>query len=169
MSICWTWSFVEVSMSAILDDGKKPAPGSGPAKRAKWHLGIRSQSKPHDIMHEVFRAMTSLNFEWKIINPFHVRVRRKNPVSGNYVSCRITYCYVFWLARITLWTVITLNVQYVLLNLCLYRRLNLYYIVYSHLHFQFSVLSSFHKAGVLFWCIGRIVWLQTLYDRIGIM
>ncbi len=26
-------------------------------KKAKWHLGIRSQSKPQDIMHEVFKAM----------------------------------------------------------------------------------------------------------------
>jgi 5'-AMP-activated protein kinase catalytic alpha subunit len=31
-------------------------------KRAKWHLGIRSQSKPHDIMNEVYRAMKSLDF-----------------------------------------------------------------------------------------------------------
>ena len=27
------------------------------AKKAKWHLGIRSQSKPQDIMNEVFKAM----------------------------------------------------------------------------------------------------------------
>ena len=31
-------------------------------KRAKWHLGIRSQSKPQDIMHEVFRAMKALGY-----------------------------------------------------------------------------------------------------------
>src|SRR5581483_4601210 len=78
-------------------------------KRAKWHLGIRSQSKPHDIMNEVYRAMKSLDFvsyfsylsnkpnykymklnnniihihflflqEWKIVNPYHVRVRRRS-------------------------------------------------------------------------------------------
>ncbi|XP_021967995.1 5'-AMP-activated protein kinase catalytic subunit alpha-2 isoform X2 [Folsomia candida] len=47
-------------------------------KRAKWHLGIRSQSKPHDIMNEVYRAMKTLDFEWKIVNPYHVRVRRKS-------------------------------------------------------------------------------------------
>lgn len=46
-----------------------------PVKRAKWHLGIRSQSKPNDIMLEVYRAMKALDFEWKIINPYHVRVR----------------------------------------------------------------------------------------------
>lgn len=42
-------------------------------RRAKWHLGIRSQSKPNDIMLEVFRAMKALDYEWKVINPYHVR------------------------------------------------------------------------------------------------
>ena len=45
-----------------------------PIKRSKWHLGIRSQSKPHDIMSEVYRAMKTLDFEWKVINPYHVQV-----------------------------------------------------------------------------------------------
>lgn len=57
-------------------------PKTSGVKRAKWHLGIRSQSKPHDIMNEVYRAMKSLDFEWKIINPYHVRVRRRNPTAG---------------------------------------------------------------------------------------
>ncbi|XP_053395280.1 5'-AMP-activated protein kinase catalytic subunit alpha-2-like isoform X4 [Mercenaria mercenaria] len=57
-----------------------------PAKKAKWHLGIRSQSKPQDIMHEVFRAMKALNFEWKVINPYHVRVRKQNPVTSKYTK-----------------------------------------------------------------------------------
>ncbi|CAJ0565972.1 unnamed protein product, partial [Mesorhabditis spiculigera] len=52
-------------------------------KRAKWHLGIRSQSRPEDIMFEVFRAMKALDFEWKVLNPYHIIVRRKpeNPTS----------------------------------------------------------------------------------------
>ncbi|CAI4221732.1 unnamed protein product [Auanema sp. JU1783] len=49
-------------------------------KRAKWHLGIRSQSRPEDIMYEVFRAMKSLDMEWKVLNPYHVIVRRKPDV-----------------------------------------------------------------------------------------
>lgn len=57
-----------------------------PMKRAKWHLGIRSQSKPHDIMNEVYRAMKALDFEWKVVNPFHVRARRKNPTKGRPVK-----------------------------------------------------------------------------------
>jgi 5'-AMP-activated protein kinase catalytic alpha subunit len=53
-----------------------------PMKRAKWHLGIRSQSRPHDIMNEVYRAMKALDFEWKTVNAFHVRVRRKSNITG---------------------------------------------------------------------------------------
>jgi 5'-AMP-activated protein kinase catalytic alpha subunit len=55
---------------------------SSGVKRAKWHLGIRSQSKPHDIMNEVYRAMKSLDFEWKIVNAYHVRVRRRSGREG---------------------------------------------------------------------------------------
>ncbi|XP_021351298.1 5'-AMP-activated protein kinase catalytic subunit alpha-2-like isoform X2 [Mizuhopecten yessoensis] len=58
--------------------------GLTPSKKAKWHLGIRSQSKPQDIMHEVFRAMKTLDYEWKTVNPYHVKVRRKNPGSCRY-------------------------------------------------------------------------------------
>ncbi|XP_019881345.1 5'-AMP-activated protein kinase catalytic subunit alpha-2 [Aethina tumida] len=57
----------------------------GRVKRAKWHLGIRSQSKPHDIMMEVYRAMKALDYEWKVINPFLVRVRHKNSLHEKYV------------------------------------------------------------------------------------
>jgi 5'-AMP-activated protein kinase, catalytic alpha subunit len=56
-----------------------------PVKRAKWHLGIRSQSKPNDIMLEVYRAMKALDYEWKVLNPYHVRVRKKNK-EGCYVK-----------------------------------------------------------------------------------
>uniref|UniRef100_A0A8C6TEG1 Acetyl-CoA carboxylase kinase n=1 Tax=Neogobius melanostomus TaxID=47308 RepID=A0A8C6TEG1_9GOBI len=55
-------------------------------KKAKWHLGIRSQSRPYDIMAEVYRAMKQLNFDWKAVNPYHLRVKRKNPVTGNLVK-----------------------------------------------------------------------------------
>ncbi|KAF7236134.1 hypothetical protein EG68_11505, partial [Paragonimus skrjabini miyazakii] len=53
-------------------------------KRFKWHLGIRSQSRPWDIMHEVFKAMNTLGYEWKVINPFNVRVRKWNPVLQHF-------------------------------------------------------------------------------------
>lgn len=39
-------------------------------KKAKWHLGIRSQSRPYDIMAEVYRAMKQLNFDWKVTGLF---------------------------------------------------------------------------------------------------
>ncbi|KAJ8277827.1 hypothetical protein GJAV_G00080520 [Gymnothorax javanicus] len=62
----------------------KPKPMA--VKKAKWHLGIRSQSKPYDIMAEVYRAMKQLEYDWKVVNPYHLRVRRKNPVTGNFVK-----------------------------------------------------------------------------------
>lgn len=57
-----------------------------PVKRAKWHLGIRSQSKPNDIMMEVYRAMKALDFEWKVVNPYHVKVRQKSRLHDRYVK-----------------------------------------------------------------------------------
>jgi len=33
-------------------------------------------------MLEVYRAMKALDYEWKIINPYHVRVRRLNKIEG---------------------------------------------------------------------------------------
>lgn len=71
----------------MLSGGNSTEKNKGtPMKRAKWHLGIRSQSKPFDIMNEVYRAMRALDFEWKMANPFHIRVRRLNPVTGKYVK-----------------------------------------------------------------------------------
>jgi 5'-AMP-activated protein kinase, catalytic alpha subunit len=57
---------------------KKNTSGSG-SKKAKWHLGIRSQSKPQDIMNEVFKAMKSSGMQWKYINQsiYNLRVRKK--------------------------------------------------------------------------------------------
>lgn len=44
-------------------------------KKSKWHLGIRSRSRPQDIMSEVFKKLKSLDFEWKVINSYHIIVR----------------------------------------------------------------------------------------------
>ncbi|XP_028036600.1 5'-AMP-activated protein kinase catalytic subunit alpha-2 [Bombyx mandarina] len=75
---------------APLRDSTAPPPQDKargtPVKRAKWHLGIRSQSKPNDIMLEVFRAMKALDYEWKVINPYHVRVRTLNKMTEKYVK-----------------------------------------------------------------------------------
>ncbi|XP_055923218.1 5'-AMP-activated protein kinase catalytic subunit alpha-2 [Eupeodes corollae] len=73
----------QFAMSA-LNSTFSDRPKGTPIKRAKWHLGIRSQSKPNDIMLEVYRAMKALDYEWKIINPYHVRVRRQNHLNGKF-------------------------------------------------------------------------------------
>nr|CDS33501.1 long chain fatty acid coenzyme A ligase 5 [Hymenolepis microstoma] len=68
---------VSTTAASALAAGAAAAAG---AKRFKWHLGIRSQSRPWDIMQEVFRAMSTLGYEWKVITPFNIRVRKWNPV-----------------------------------------------------------------------------------------
>ncbi|CAF1457437.1 unnamed protein product [Adineta steineri] len=57
-------------------------------KKAKWHLGIRSQSKPQDIMNEVFKAMKELGMEWKFCNNsmYSIRARRKVSNTNRYVK-----------------------------------------------------------------------------------
>ncbi|XP_048450618.1 5'-AMP-activated protein kinase catalytic subunit alpha-1-like isoform X1 [Rhincodon typus] len=64
-----------------LNPQKSKHPG---VRRAKWHLGIRSQSRPNDIMAEVCRAMKQLGYEWKVLNPYYLRVRRLNPTTGTF-------------------------------------------------------------------------------------
>jgi 5'-AMP-activated protein kinase, catalytic alpha subunit len=53
-------------------------------KKAKWHLGIRSQSKPQDIMNEVFKAMKSNKIQWKYYNSSIYNLRVRKPIyNGN--------------------------------------------------------------------------------------
>eukprot|EP00124_Ichthyophonus_hoferi_P001744 Ihof_evm6s100 gene=Ihof_evmTU6s100 len=59
-----------------------PANAAAKKKRSRWHLGIRSRSQPYEVMSEVYRAMRSLNLEWKVINPYHVNARMMNTVTG---------------------------------------------------------------------------------------
>lgn len=45
-------------VSATLDENKPAETATKKnLRKAKWHLGIRSQSRPQDIMNEVFKAM----------------------------------------------------------------------------------------------------------------
>merc|ERR1712127_990507 len=56
-----------------------PPSSTKKSKKAKWHLGIRSQSKPQDIMNEVFKAMKNSNMQWKYYNSsiYNLRVRKQ--------------------------------------------------------------------------------------------
>ncbi|KAK6484517.1 5'-AMP-activated protein kinase catalytic subunit alpha-2 isoform X1, partial [Huso huso] len=75
-----------LSSQGGLPPGSTPPAQTPVPKKAKWHLGIRSQSKPYDIMAEVYRALKQLEYDWKVVNPYHLRVRRNNPVTGNFVK-----------------------------------------------------------------------------------
>jgi len=77
-----------------LGDIARPGCGKGTEKKpdrskTRWGLGIRSTSKPLDIMDRTFVAMKILGYEWKVISNFHVHVRWLNPVSGNLVRLNL--------------------------------------------------------------------------------
>ncbi|XP_004345488.1 5'-AMP-activated protein kinase catalytic subunit alpha-2 [Capsaspora owczarzaki ATCC 30864] len=55
---------------------------SSKKKRSRWHLGIRSRSSSMDVMSEVFRALKSLGFEWKVVTPYLLRCRCYNSSTG---------------------------------------------------------------------------------------
>lgn len=63
---------VNAALDSTEQETKKP-------KKAKWHLGIRSQSKPQDIMNEVFKAMKASGMQWKYYNSsiYNLRVRKQ--------------------------------------------------------------------------------------------
>ena len=70
--------------------GIKPAEKThrgNPIKRAKWHLGIRSQSKPQDIMNEVYRAMKALDFV-SIIENLKFKANKYMSVVNTFVYYR---------------------------------------------------------------------------------
>ncbi|XP_068238962.1 5'-AMP-activated protein kinase catalytic subunit alpha-2 isoform X2 [Palaemon carinicauda] len=96
--------------------GDRGVPKGTPVKRAKWHLGIRSQSKPLDIMSEVYKAMKVLGFEWKVVNPFHVRVRRKNPINSNYVHMALQLYQVDYKSHLLDFKIISNEVNEALYN-----------------------------------------------------
>ncbi|KAI9592236.1 kinase-like domain-containing protein [Syncephalis fuscata] len=47
--------------------------------RPRWHFGIRSQGRPIEVMDEVYRALSNIGMEWKVIDPFHLRARFIGP------------------------------------------------------------------------------------------
>lgn len=92
-----------VNVSAITSDNRQRTNSVGqqdqknhkttPIKKAKWHLGIRSQSKPIDIMNEVYRAMKLLEFVSYFIDlipEINNFFKRKGMESGESILCTST-------------------------------------------------------------------------------
>ncbi|XP_065657125.1 5'-AMP-activated protein kinase catalytic subunit alpha-2 isoform X2 [Hydra vulgaris] len=55
-------------------------------KRPRWHLGIRSKSRPFDIMAELYRALRKLGYEWKNVNSFCLRTRKIRKRGPGYLK-----------------------------------------------------------------------------------
>eukprot|EP00730_Choanoeca_flexa_P001980 TRINITY_DN10867_c0_g1_i2.p1 TRINITY_DN10867_c0_g1~~TRINITY_DN10867_c0_g1_i2.p1 ORF type:complete len:502 (+),score=108.01 TRINITY_DN10867_c0_g1_i2:96-1601(+) len=88
---------IKIDTLEMSNDGSRkdlivPAPLVRPAnthrwvKRSRWHLGMRSKNRPGDIMAEVYRALEALNFQWKVVHPYHIRCRSWNQVSGTMMK-----------------------------------------------------------------------------------
>ncbi|KAI9288619.1 kinase-like domain-containing protein [Umbelopsis sp. AD052] len=43
--------------------------------RSKWHFGIRSRCPPWEVMLEIFKSLKNVGFEWKVVDPYHLRCR----------------------------------------------------------------------------------------------
>ena len=52
------------------------------ARRKRWYLGIQSKKEPSHVMSEVFRALKSAGFEWKLRGPYCLRARLIGPGGG---------------------------------------------------------------------------------------
>ena len=69
-----------VFSSKELDQSSRLVLGREFNKRIKQPLSVEDLQYPinlDDIMYEVFRAMKFLEFEWKMLNAYHVVVRRR--------------------------------------------------------------------------------------------
>ncbi|KRZ74435.1 5'-AMP-activated protein kinase catalytic subunit alpha-2 [Trichinella papuae] len=75
-------NYGNTSVMQISDDIKPTVYKSPHLNGERWHLGVRSEDPPEVIMMQLFHTMKSLNFEWRIINPFHVIVRRKGDLQS---------------------------------------------------------------------------------------
>lgn len=60
---------------AVTPPKEKPIDPEIVIRRDKWYLGIRSQSNPLGMIHEIYVAMKALNYEWKTVNPYYIRAR----------------------------------------------------------------------------------------------
>ncbi|KAI3385545.1 hypothetical protein SNEBB_008526 [Seison nebaliae] len=67
---------IDVSTQSV----DQPEPERVKSNRAKWHLGIRSQSKPADILYEIFRTMKQLGFVYHVCSrdPWRILVKKRD-------------------------------------------------------------------------------------------
>jgi len=50
-------------------------PPGGEGAQRRWHLGVQSSMAPADMMLEIFRALRTLQFEWKIVAQYALKCR----------------------------------------------------------------------------------------------
>lgn len=46
------------------------------AVQRRWHLGIQSARDPFDVMSDIYNVLVILDFKWKILTPYQIRIRK---------------------------------------------------------------------------------------------
>lgn len=62
-------------VGGFMVQGSDTGETAGGARRRRWFLGIQSKREPAHVMGEVYRGLSSGQFQWKVLNPYHIRVR----------------------------------------------------------------------------------------------
>lgn len=69
--------------------GQGDGDGYGPSpRRRRWFLGIQSKREPSLVMREVFRALRDAEFQWKVVSPYHIRVRWRPSTASVQALCQ---------------------------------------------------------------------------------
>ena len=63
------------SIGGFMVPGGDAGDSSSGARRRRWFLGIQSKREPAHVMGEVYKGLQSGQFQWKVLNPYHIRVR----------------------------------------------------------------------------------------------
>ncbi len=61
---------------AALTAARAAAAAANSVRRRRWYLGIQTKKEPSHVMSEVFKALASVGFEWRLLNgPYRIRAR----------------------------------------------------------------------------------------------
>jgi 5'-AMP-activated protein kinase catalytic alpha subunit len=63
------------NVGGFMVQGSDAGSDTGAPRRRRWFLGIQSKREPSHVMGEVYRGLKAGQFQWRVLNPYHVRVR----------------------------------------------------------------------------------------------
>lgn len=85
------WIFSETGRNRVKQELSQIDAKRFPSPKLRWHLGIRSSSKPADIMLRVYEALKEMNFEWHVVSPYQLIVRPKFDEGNEKVTFEVYF------------------------------------------------------------------------------